>query len=108
LGVSVKNVIILGILNLKINRMTAQELLNIGFNELPNFNIHNSFIYPLGRHRFLSVASVGTPNEMVFIYESKFDDERQITDLICLHNFDYDGKLSMEKLQNIINAIKTK
>ena len=71
--------------------MTTDNLLDIGFESIPHFTICNSHIYKLGRHRHLSVASVGTPNEMMFICETNEQNEKDITEIICLHNYDYDG-----------------
>lgn len=85
--------------------MTNDDLIVIGFQKIPHFTIANSVIYPLGRHRHLSAGCVGTPNEMLWICETNDQDGTLVTDLICLHNYDYDGSLTIEKVQNIINAI---
>lgn len=85
--------------------LSEDVLIGIGFERLPHFTIQNSFIYKLGRNRHLSIGSVGTPNEILFICESDTDDSRKITDLVCLHNYDYDGYLSKSKLETLINSI---
>lgn len=77
----------------------------IGFERLPHFTIQNALIYKLGRNRHLSIGDVGTPNEMLFICESDEKDYRIITDLVCLHNYDYDGYLSKLKLETLISSI---
>ena len=33
------------------------------------------------------------------------DDNRKITDIICLHNYDYDKFLTEEKVKSIISSI---
>ena len=71
---------------MKINR---DNLIEIGFKGLPHFTITDSLIYDLGRNRFLSIGSVATPNEMVFIYEVDSEDSRKITDLVCIKNYEY-------------------
>ncbi len=88
--------------------MTNQNLIDLGFKEIPHFTVTNSVIYPLGRNRHLSAGSVGTPNEMLFISATDDKDERKITDLICLHNYDYDGFLTIEKVKSLISAITNK
>jgi hypothetical protein len=88
--------------------ITKDDLIDIGFNEIPHYTVSRSLIYPLGRHRHLSVACVGTPNEMLFISESDDQNEKHITDIICLHNYDYDGYLSIKKVLDIINSITQK
>ena len=88
--------------------MTNQDLIAIGFKEIPHFTVMNAVVYDLGRHRQLSAGCVGTPNEMVFISEIDADDDRKVTDSICLHNYDYDGYLTVDKIKSIINSITIK
>lgn len=85
--------------------MTNQDLIEIGFKKIPHFTVANSVIYQLGRHRHLSAGCVGTPNEMLWICATDDNDEKIITDLICIHNYDYDGYLTIEKVKSLINII---
>lgn len=85
--------------------MTNYDLIQIGFKEIPHFTIANSVIYPLGRHRHLSAGCVGTPNEMLWICETDHENQTKITDLVCIHNWDYDGALTIEKVKALINII---
>ena len=76
--------------------MTEEELLSIGFvkGEL-------SLKYHLTRKRFISVLCVGTPNEVVYLcYKDSVD---IVDDLVCVHNFDYDGALTRNKIDCLIN-----
>jgi len=91
--------------NFKTNYMTNKDLIEIGFKKIPHFTIANSVIYPLGRHRLLSAGCVGTPNEMLWICETDNQNETKITDLVCIHNWDYDGTLTIEKVKTLINTI---
>lgn len=86
--------------------MKNEDLIKIGFKGIPHFTIGNSLIYDLGRKRRLCASNLGTPNEMLFISEMK--NEHTITDLICLHNWDFDGWLSISKVKAIIRAIELK
>jgi len=91
------------------NPLTEDDLIDLNFEKIKHFTITNSFIYKLGRNRHLSIGSVGTPNEMLYICESDPNDYRKIIDLVCLHNYDYDGYLSKSNLNNLIESIgKTK
>jgi len=85
--------------------MENSDLLKIGFKEIPHFTIGNSVIFDLGRRRYFSAGNVGNPNEMVFLCETDSKDDKKVTDLICVHNYDYDGYLTMEKINMLINAI---
>ena len=85
--------------------LSAEDCLELGFERLPHFTVADNLIYQLGRNRHLSIGCVGTPNETLFICESDPKDYRKINDLICLHNFDYDGYLSKSKLQTLISSI---
>lgn len=42
---------------------------------------------------------------MLFICGTS-QDPKEITDIITLHNYDYDKWLTIEKVQNIINSLK--
>jgi len=85
--------------------MTNEDLIAIGFKKIPHFTVANSVIYPLGRHRHLSAGCVGTPNEMLWICETDDQNETNVTDLVCLHNWDYDKALTIEKVKTLIDVI---
>lgn len=85
--------------------MTKEDLIKIGFKEISHFTVTDSVIYQLGRHRHLSAGCVGTPNEMLWICEIDHQDETKISDLVCLHNYDYDGFLTIEKIKGLIDLI---
>lgn len=87
--------------------MTNDDLIDLGFKPLSYFTIGNNVLYDLGRERFLSVGSVGTPNEMLFICEKERGKDA-ISDLICIHNYDYEGYLTKEKVVKILEIFKKK
>jgi len=82
-----------------------QELLDLGFEEVPHFTITNSLNYDLGRNRFLSIGDVGNPNEMMFIKEMSFEDKEKVEDLVCVHNYDFDGFMTIEKMTALITGL---
>ncbi len=89
--------------------MTKQYLIDkFNFVEIPHFTITDSVIFPLGSYRFLSAGCVGTLNEMLWICECDKNDDKNITDLVCLHNYDYDGYLTEEKVESLIKYIGDK
>lgn len=88
------------------SRMSNDDLIKLGFKPIPNFTVQNSVTYDLGRNRFLSAGSVGTPNEMIFIYEINPKDNNKVTDSICLHNYDYDGYLTEKRVLSLIGVLK--
>ena len=85
--------------------MTREDLINLGFKEIHHFTIGGNLLYDLGRRRYLSLSCFATPNEMLFISELDDVNDKEITDLICLWNYDYDGYLTEERIKNIINAL---
>jgi len=87
------------------NPLCKDDLLNLNFKEIQHFTISNSLIYNLGRYRQLSVSCIGTPNEMLWVCQIDDKNEKNITDLICLHNYDYDGYLTVDKIVGLINLI---
>lgn len=82
-------------------------LKSLGFKELPHFTVTDSLILDLGRYRHLSIGCLGTPNEMMFICQKESENSKKITDLICLHNWDYDGYLTNSKINLIVSALIT-
>lgn len=81
--------------------MTEQDAKNLGFIAIPHFTVNNGYTYDLGRDRFLSFGGIGTPNEMLFICEKENHETKIIDNLVVLHNFDYDGLITIEKLTKI-------
>lgn len=88
-----------------IGSASSSILLGLGFKELPHSTITASLIYDLGRNRQLSFGSIGTPNEMLYIYEIDEKEPKKITDLVCLRNYDYDGFTSIEQIKSMITLI---
>ena len=82
--------------------LTPEILEKAGFYQLPHFTIGDNWIKSLGRDRFLSVASVGTPNEMVFITEEV---PPEVKAIIVAKNYDYDGKTYLHNIQNLYYAL---
>ena len=88
--------------------LTEEWLIRMGFEHLPHANLLNSLNYNIGRNRIISIGNVGTPNEMIWICELNDTDKRVINDLVCIRNFDYDGKTYVHTLQNLIHALTGK
>lgn len=85
--------------------LTKEDIIRIGFVPIPHFTVCDSHVFKLGCNTHLSIGSIGTPNEMLFICSTDYEDDQKITDVIILHNYDYDGFLSEEKLRSIIDAL---
>ena len=79
--------------------LTNQNLIDLGFVPVPTYTIGNNVTYDLGRNRHLAVSCAGTPNEMVLIYETDPVNPKKVEDLIPLHNYDYDGYLTEERVK---------
>lgn len=84
--------------------MTINSLYKLGFIPTQHFYT-DAYSYDLGRSRYLSVGFADTPNEVMWIYEVDRKDSRKITDLVCLHNWDYDGELTEYKVERLINLL---
>lgn len=82
--------------------INRDELIELGFKELPHKSVTNTLIYDLGRDRFLSFGCIGTPNEMLFLYEVDRENKQDINDMIAIHNWDYDGYLTVDKLSLLL------
>jgi len=86
--------------------LDESEVLALGFKPVPHFTVAGNLNFDLGRKRILSLGSIGTPNEMLWICQIDSKDNTEITDLVCLHNYDYDGYLTIGKLEDLIKRIK--
>lgn len=82
--------------------ITNEDLIKLGFTQIPHFTIGNNVVFDLGRNRYLSASGVGTPNEFLYINDVSEADSRKIENLICIHNFDYDGYLTIEKVEVLL------
>jgi len=82
-----------------------KALEKLGFKHNPIVLVSKQYLISLGRNRFLSVSDVGTPNEMVWLQNIE---GRDVTDLVCIHNFDYDGEIYIHQLQNLYFALTGK
>lgn len=85
--------------------MTREELLEIGFEEIPHYTIGNGLTCQLTRNRFISISCLGTPNEMIFLGEIDRKMSDKINDLIVVRNYDYDGYTSLEWIQEFKNLL---
>ncbi len=85
--------------------MSNEEFLSIGFVEYPHKVLNGNMRYELGRGREITIQNLGNPNEFVWLVQIDSENETQITDLICLHNYDFDGYLSLDKIKMLITAI---
>lgn len=88
--------------------LNREQVLELGFYEMPHFTIGNSLIFHLGRRRFLSLSCLATPNEMLFMYEVNQDNTKKIDDSVILSNFDYDGYLTLEELTLLLSFFRRK
>lgn len=82
------------------NTLSNNDLLEIGFKSLSHFTVGQQSKYLLSRRRYLSAMCVGTPNETIWLGVK--DKNSEITDMVCVHNADYDGYITAEKLKELI------
>lgn len=88
--------------------MNKDDLKELGFKPITTFTVADNLIFDLGRNRQLSISNVGTPNEMLYICQIETEAGGiRITDLICLHNYYYDGYLSTDILKMLISCLGT-
>ena len=92
----------------KVNKEVEMQgvALMLGFKPILHFTVAGSYTLDLGRNRALNYGSIGTPNEMLYIIAYDRNDNRNITDAVSLHNYDYHGYMTRDKLTNIVNALK--
>lgn len=89
--------------------MNEKQLLEIGFEKVPHFTVMNSLTYDIGKGRFLSIGCIGEANECLFLcfYERENEGKNKpVDDIITLHNYDWTGLLTMDKLKYLIDWLK--
>lgn len=86
--------------------LEEKSIIKLGFKKVKHIFL-NSYTLDIGRDRSLSISSIGTPNEMLFICQHSHKDYRIIEDIVTLKNYDYDGYLTIDELSNIINFFTT-
>ena len=84
---------------------SRDDFKSIGFKEVPHYTVGGNLLYDLGRGRELSIACLGTCNEMLFLSQVDDKNDKEITDMIVLKNYDYDGFIKIEDVKAIITAI---
>lgn len=85
-----------------------QQLVEIDFLKPDKNKLEFTYKYHLSRGRFLSAMCIGGGNECVFLCYKDDEDSEEIDDLICLHNYDYDGRLTIEKMLYLIEYFERK
>lgn len=81
--------------------MNRDTLIQKGFKSTPHLVLKEVFVLDVGRNRCISISCLATPNEVAFLNQKNHNSG--ITDLVCIHNFDYDGYLTEQKLDTIIS-----
>lgn len=86
--------------------LTEEWALRLGFRRSPHLTIGNYLTKDIRQNRHISIGCINTPNEMIWLCEKSMTNDNEITDLICLRNYDYDGYTPVHVLQNIYHSIK--
>ena len=89
--------------------LKREDLLELGFKELPHPTIMGTIVYELGRNRCISAGCIGAGNEVLYLCKREKVGEHYIyTDLVCIHNRDYDGYLTLDRLKQFIHVFENK
>lgn len=85
-----------------------EYLKTLGFVRRGDNAVFNFHVKDLGRYREMSLWHVGSPNEMLFISElERGPIKNKVSDAVVLHNYDYDGQLTKERLEEIVKWFDT-
>lgn len=89
----------------KEGRPTEEYLIKSGWIKRPApVIIGDSFIMDIGRRRQLIFSNINNPNQMLAITE--IDDHKAPTDIVVIHNWDYDRWITTELLEGIVAVFK--
>ena len=80
--------------------LTNSDLDLLGFRAFNHFTVGEQSKYQLSRKRHLSAMCVGTCNESFWLCQK--NETGEISDLICVHNYDRDGFITNEKIKALI------
>lgn len=88
-----------------------EELIKLGFEEMPHKTIGNCIVYYIkskyDKTRILSISDLNTPNEFITIGELKIDN-KTYEDLTVIHNYDYDGYITIERIKALLFGLTGK
>lgn len=79
-------------------------LLKEGFIKINTHLFSSLYEKDLGRRRKLKFSCVCTPNEVLMLSQTNHFTKEE--DLVCIHNWDYDGCLTEEKLLLLLDFFK--
>lgn len=88
------------------NKITEEELIDLGFEFNPKSLITKNYRLNVKRNIWISVSDLGTVSEFVFISQGDSENPKD-TDVIALWNYDYDKNITIKKLTEIVNSLKT-
>jgi hypothetical protein len=84
-----------------------QQLLDIGF-VLKEKSVVDTFTYDLGRDRVLFFSNISTQNEYGYIGQLEDNATPIYDDVVCIHNYDYDGYITIDRVMLLIYSITNK
>ncbi|SBV91848.1 hypothetical protein [uncultured Dysgonomonas sp.] len=88
--------------NIKPIPLTEDILLKAGGYKLPHMTVTDSVLFDIGRDRILSIGCIEDCNQMAWLQHIE---GKKVTDLVCIHNYDYDGWLYLHTLQNLFKSL---
>ena len=82
--------------------LTEDMLLKAGGYKLPHMTVTDSVLFDIGRDRILSIGCIEDCNQMAWLQHIE---GKKVTDLVCIHNYDYDGWLYLHTFQNLFKSL---
>lgn len=85
-----------------------EELLKLGFIENPMMTIihcFNYFIESKYNTNTVTISDLGTPNEVIAFRNGDSRLNNHKDDLVFLHNFDYHGYISLERIKSLMYGL---
>ena len=82
-------------------RLSNEDLVSLGFENLTHFTVGEQSKCELTRGRYLSAMCIGSCNESIWLGSKNKSGE--VTDLICVHNYDYDGFITTKRLKDFLD-----
>lgn len=90
-------------------KLMIEELINLGFEHNTISKITDDLDYYIktkfDKIRTITITDINTPNEMIFFKEGDSKKNDIDDDIVVLHNFDYDGYITIERIKALMYGL---
>ena len=87
--------------------MDIEDLMKLGFKKIPGvIPMFEKYNFVLTMDRRISVCNINTGNELMWL--CSVEKSGSISDAVCIHNYDINGELTIDKVKGFVELLKSK